>query len=75
MGVKWLRRGLPSTRKDALNSKEARILYDIFNKKLREQNINVETGIFGEDMKVKFTNDGPVTIILESEEIVWLKIK
>ena len=56
--------------KDALNSKEARMLYDIFNKKLREHNINVETGIFGEDMKVKFTNDGPVTIILESEEIV-----
>ena len=27
----------------------------------------VEEGIFGADMKVKFTNDGPVTIILEKE--------
>ena len=28
----------------------------------------VEKGIFGADMKVEITNDGPVTILLESEE-------
>ena len=49
---------------EALNGDKATVLYDEFNKKLKEK-INVETGIFGEDMKVSFTNDGPVTIIIE----------
>jgi len=51
---------------EALNNKEASTLYDIFNNKLKELNIEVKTGIFGSDMKVLITNDGPVTIILES---------
>ena len=33
---------------------------------LRNLDVNVEEGIFQADMKVKFTNDGPVTIILEN---------
>lgn len=49
----------------ALSGEKATLLYDEFNKKLREKNVHVETGIFGAEMKVKFTNDGPVTIILE----------
>lgn len=44
-------------------------LYDLFNKKLKEQDIHVETGIFGADMKVSLINDGPITIILDSEEL------
>lgn len=51
---------------EALNGKLASPLYDLFNKKLKEQGIIVETGVFGADMKVSITNDGPVTIILES---------
>ncbi len=43
----------------------AKILYDEFNKKLSSY-VNVETGIFGADMKVNIINDGPATIILES---------
>ncbi len=50
----------------ALNPSEAEPLYDLFNKKLREQNINVETGSFGAEMFVNITNHGPVTIVLES---------
>lgn len=50
---------------NAMHPEEATKLYDLFNKKLKEQNIKVETGVFGADMKVSFTNDGPVTIILE----------
>ena len=49
----------------ALSGERATILYDEFNCKLRQKNVHVETGIFGADMKVTFTNDGPVTIILE----------
>lgn len=49
---------------NALKSDEAIKLYDIFNSKLKKK-IEVQTGIFGSDMKVNITNDGPVTIILE----------
>lgn len=49
----------------ALKSVEAKKLYDLFNDKLKKQ-IKVETGIFGAEMQVTITNDGPVTILLES---------
>ena len=42
-------------------------MYDYFNEKLRNLDINVETGVFGSDMTVNITNDGPVTIIIDSE--------
>ena len=48
----------------ALSGDKAKLLYDEFNTKLSEK-IDVETGIFGSDMKVNILNDGPVTIILE----------
>lgn len=45
-------------------------LYDYFNEKLRtEYGLHVETGRFGADMKVDFINDGPVTILLNTEEL------
>ena len=49
---------------DALRGEEATKLYDIFNEKLRNY-VSVSTGIFGSEMKVSITNDGPVTIIME----------
>ena len=48
-----------------LNGKKATLLYDEFNNKLKNTGIPTETGIFGADMKVSLTNDGPVTIMLE----------
>lgn len=51
----------------ALRGSEATVLYDLFNNKLKERGVVVETGVFGADMKVSFTNDGPVTIILEKD--------
>ena len=45
---------------------EAKKLYLYFNECLRNLDVIVEEGIFQADMKVKFTNDGPVTIILEN---------
>lgn len=53
---------------DALNPIDATKLYDLFNEKLSKF-IHVETGIFGADMKVEIYNDGPVTIILDSDVI------
>lgn len=40
-------------------------LYEYFCNKCKENNIKVEKGIFGADMKVSLLNDGPVTIVLE----------
>ena len=40
-------------------------LYEYFCDKCSENNIHIEKGVFGADMKVSLLNDGPVTIILE----------
>lgn len=50
---------------NALSGDKAVLLYNEFNQKLREKNINVETGVFGAEMKVSLINDGPITIMLE----------
>ena len=42
-------------------------LYESFNEGLRQVGIPVETGIFGADMKCHLVNDGPVTIIIDSQ--------
>ena len=47
---------------------EAEVLYEYMNKKLSEI-VHTETGIFGADMKVEIYNDGPVTIVLDSDEL------
>ena len=53
----------------ALSGDKAILLYDKFNNKLKEENIKVETGIFGADMKVSLVNDGPFTIVLDSDTL------
>ncbi|MCQ2972862.1 MAG: D-aminoacyl-tRNA deacylase [archaeon] len=50
----------------AMNFKDAELLYNYFCEKCSE-NINVETGSFGDYMEVKLVNDGPVTISIEKE--------
>ena len=50
---------------EAAKPEIANELYEYFCDKCKENNINVEKGIFGADMKVNLLNDGPVTIILE----------
>ena len=52
----------------AMKYSEAKMLYDTFNDKLKKENIIVEKGEFGSDMKVSLINDGPVTIIIDSKE-------
>lgn len=48
----------------AMKGEESTKLYDLFNEELRKY-VNVETGVFGADMKVNIKNDGPCTILLE----------
>ena len=49
----------------AARPEDANRLYGEFNEHLREEGINVETGIFQTMMEVNIVNDGPVTIIYE----------
>ncbi len=44
-------------------------LIEQFNQALKESGLEVETGIFRAEMQVDLTNDGPVTLILDSEEL------
>lgn len=58
------RKGRRPSYVNALNGSEAVKLYDLFNERLGKY-IKVETGIFGAEMEVNITNDGPITILLE----------
>lgn len=45
-------------------------LYNQYIKLLRENGIeNIQTGIFGADMAVSLLNDGPVTIVLDTDDL------
>lgn len=44
-------------------------LYEYIVRICKENGYGVETGVFGADMKVELLNDGPVTIIMDSEEL------
>ncbi|HCC38154.1 MAG TPA: D-tyrosyl-tRNA(Tyr) deacylase, partial [Treponema sp.] len=47
---------------------EAKRLYEYFIRKIREQGLVCETGEFQAHMQVSYTNDGPVTILLDSRD-------
>ena len=54
---------------DAAKPEEANKLYEYFAQKCKEKGIYTQTGEFGADMKVELLNDGPVTIMLEKENM------
>jgi len=43
-------------------------LYEVFVRQFRERGIPTETGSFGADMRVSIENDGPVTLVLSTDE-------
>ena len=45
-------------------------LYEVFVRRFRERGIQTETGSFGADMRVSIENDGPVTLVLSSDDWV-----
>lgn len=57
---------------DSAAPDEANRLYEYFCSKLLENGIsNVEKGVFAADMKVEIHNDGPVTIVMDTD--IWDK--
>lgn len=58
-------------RPDFINAAKGEFAEPMYNKlieKLRVTGIKVETGVFGAMMNVSLTNEGPITIILDSKE-------
>lgn len=53
---------------EAARPEHANELYEYFCQECEKNQIKVEKGIFGADMKVNLLNDGPVTIIIEKEK-------
>ncbi|MBQ9563297.1 MAG: D-tyrosyl-tRNA(Tyr) deacylase [Lachnospiraceae bacterium] len=51
------------------SAEHANRLYEYVQKKLRESGAHVETGIFGAHMDVALLNDGPFTVLLDSDEL------
>ena len=57
---------------DSAPPAEANRLYEYFCEKLRENGVSkVATGVFAADMKVEIENDGPVTIVMDTD--IWDK--
>ena len=52
----------------AARGPEAEALYEELRDRIRGLGITCETGSFGADMQVSLVNDGPVTILLDSEK-------
>ncbi len=50
----------------ALGGEKAKPMYEKFNEKLNEH-IKTYDGVFGADMKIKLENDGPTTIIIDTD--------
>ncbi|HOS68562.1 MAG TPA: D-aminoacyl-tRNA deacylase [Bacillota bacterium] len=54
----------------AARPEKAEELYNEFVRKCRELGVKTETGTFQAYMKVNIENDGPVTVIVDSEKII-----
>ncbi len=48
----------------------AKALYEVFVDELRRRGVRVETGVFQAQMTVELANEGPVTILLDSEKTI-----
>jgi len=63
------RKGRRPSWNGAAPPEKAKKLYEYFIEKVRENGLTCESGEFQAHMKVTYTNDGPVTILLDSTEL------
>jgi len=63
------RRGTRPSFSGSMGPERAKELYDYIADSIRPQVKKLGTGVFGADMQVSLINDGPFTVILDSEDI------
>lgn len=63
------RRGRRPSFSEAESPDKALELFNYCIKAFKDMGVNVQTGTFGADMKLNIENDGPCTIILDSEKL------
>lgn len=63
------RRGRRPSYIEAAEPEKATALYEYFVERVRRLGIKTETGVFQAMMQVSLTNDGPVTILLDSRKL------
>ncbi|NLT22746.1 MAG: D-tyrosyl-tRNA(Tyr) deacylase [Syntrophorhabdus sp.] len=61
-------RGRRPSFSDAMPSDEAKVLFETFLERARLRVPDVKTGVFQSHMEVTLTNDGPVTLIIDSRK-------
>lgn len=61
-----LKKGRRPSFAESAKSDIAEKIYDDFIKEIQKENLTIQTGIFGAKMKVHIVNEGPVTIMLDS---------
>lgn len=64
-----LKKGKKPSFSRAMEPVTAKQMYDRFVDLARQNGIRVETGMFGEMMQVSLLNEGPVTILMDSNEL------
>ncbi len=63
-----VRKGKRPSFTQAAEYQKAEKLYEAFILKAKETGLDVQSGIYGADMCVEIHNDGPVTILIDSEK-------
>jgi D-tyrosyl-tRNA(Tyr) deacylase len=63
------RKGRRPSYSNAAEGPAAKKLYEYFMEKIRAQGLSCESGVFQAHMEVSYTNDGPVTILLDSKKL------
>mgnify|MGYP004614808667 FL=1 len=64
-----IRKGNRPSYDEAGKPEHANMLYEYFIKVLRDKGFCVEHGVFGAHMHVCYENDGPVTILMDSDDL------
>ena len=64
-----VRRGRRPSYTEAAEPEKAKLLYTYFVDRLKRAGVKVETGVFQAHMQVNLTNDGPVTIMVDSPKV------
>ena len=63
------RKGRRPNFSQAAKPEKAHQLYQVFVNQLLQLGVDVKTGVFQATMEVELTNDGPITILLDSEKL------